>query len=69
MRNISSITKNFLYQTGHLLATLQRTLYLEHGLIAGNTIIDNSLEAYAKIFSKEKADLIGAEAKKNFMLV
>ncbi|MDU4960093.1 MAG: L-2-amino-thiazoline-4-carboxylic acid hydrolase [Sporomusaceae bacterium] len=68
-RNLSSITKNFLYQAGHLLATLQRTLYLEHGLIAGNTIIDNSLAAYAKIFSKEKADLIRGEAKKDFMAV
>ncbi|EGO62492.1 L-2-amino-thiazoline-4-carboxylic acid hydrolase [Acetonema longum] len=69
MHNLSNITKKFLYQTGHLLSTLQRTLYLEHGFIAGNTIIDNSLEAYAKIFSKEKSDRIRTEAKKNFMLV
>lgn len=69
MHNLPSITKNFLYQTGHLLSVLQRTLYLEHGLVAGNTIIDNSLEEYAKIFSKEKADLIRAEAEKNFMIV
>jgi hypothetical protein len=68
-RNLSSITKKFLYQAGHLLSALQRTLYLEHGLIAGNTIIDNSLEAYAKIFSTEKADLIRGEAKRNFMIV
>ncbi len=68
-RNLSNITKQFLYQAGHLLSALQRNLYLEHGLIAGNLIIDNSLEAYAKIFSKEKADLIRTEAKKNFLMV
>lgn len=68
-RMLSSITKHFLYQTGHLLATLQRTINLEHGLIAGNTIIDNSLEAYASIFSKAKADFIRTEAQQNFMVV
>lgn len=68
-RMLPSITKHFLYQTGHLLSTLQRTINLEHGLIAGNTIIDNSLAAYAKLFSEAKADLIRAEAKQNYMVV
>lgn len=68
-RMLPSITKNFLYQAGHLLSTLQRTINLEHGLIAGNTVIDTSLKAYAKIFSKEKADRIRTEAEQNFMVV
>lgn len=67
-RLLPNITKGFLYQAGHLLSIMQRTICLEYGLIAGNTIIDNALEAYARVFSKEKADLIRAEAKKNFII-
>lgn len=68
-RMLPNITKNFLYQAGHLLAALQKTINLEHGLIAGNTIIDKSLAAYAEIFSKAKADLLRTEAQKNFFMV
>lgn len=68
-RLLSSITKNYLYAIGHLLSALHRVLCLEHGLIVGDAIIDNALEEYANIFSKEKADSIREEAKKNFMLL
>jgi hypothetical protein len=68
-RLLPDIAKGFLYQAGHLLSAMQRTICLEHGLIAGDTIIDRSLREYAEIFSEEKAELIHAQAQQNFLMI
>ena len=66
---LSQVTKDFLYHSGHLLSTLRRTLYLEHGLERGKAVIENALKEYASLFSQEKADMICQEAEQDFLTV
>lgn len=68
-RFLPDITKDFLYQSGHLLSTLRHTINLEYGLLVGNTIIDSALGEYANIFSSTKAERIQTEARANNYLL
>lgn len=65
---VSEVTRDFLYQSGHLLAVMRRELLLEYGVTVAEGIIDGALDCYGKLFSGEKAQMVREESQRNFLL-
>ena len=66
---IPRVTKDFLFHCAHLFSTFKRECYRELGLVKGNEILEDALNAYGKIFGAEKSGAIVSESSRDFLSV
>ena len=66
---VHKVTRDFLYETGHLLAVMRRELLLEYGAVGAGAVIDGALEEYRRLFGQEKEEAVRKESERNFLVL
>jgi hypothetical protein len=59
--------KDFLFHCGHVLSAFRSVLLTELGLVAGERIVQQSLQEFAAIFGPDKAEALKREAEQDFL--